>query len=172
MRTLLSNITGFYIFPFPLIWRQNFKFLLTWKLHEAEDNIRTPICHLHQRIPHIKEWWCVLSYSFKRRCIILCLSHTGWKNWYPLGNITNQRRVFNGAYPPTMSSCLTLPVNIDAINHQMCAPAPRTAAVALRQRCVFHLLAATVPFTSHVLVTGAMVVVITFKVLTCGSDLP
>lgn len=71
-----------------------------------------------------------------------------------------------------MSSCLTLPVNIDAINHQMCAPAPRTAAVALRQRCVFHLLAATVPFTSHVLVTGAMVVVITFKVLTCGSDLP
>jgi len=24
MRTLLSNITGFYIFPFPLILRQNF----------------------------------------------------------------------------------------------------------------------------------------------------
>jgi hypothetical protein len=71
-----------------------------------------------------------------------------------------------------MSSCLTLPVNIDAITHQTCAPAPGTAARALRQRCTFHLLAATAPFTSYVLVTGAMIVVITFKVLTCGRDLP
>jgi len=169
---LLSNIAGFYIFPFPPILRQNFKFLLTWKLHKAEDNIGTHVCYLHQRMHNKKEWWCVLSYSFKRRCIILCLTHTGWKNWYPLGNITNQRRVFNGAYPPTMSSCLTLPVNIDAITHLTRAPAPCTAAGALRQRCIFHLLAATVPFTSHVLVTGAMIVDITFKVLTCGSDSP
>jgi len=71
-----------------------------------------------------------------------------------------------------MSSYLTLPVNIDAITHQTSAPAPCTAAGALRQRCIFHLFAATVPFTSHVLVTGAVIVVMTFKVLTCGSDLP
>jgi hypothetical protein len=94
------------------------------------------------------------------------------KSWYPLGNITNQKRVFNGAYPPTMSPCLTLSVNIDAITYQACAPAPCTAAGALRQRCIFHLLAATVPFTSDVLVTGAMIVVITFKPLTFGSDVP
>jgi hypothetical protein len=52
MRTLL---TGFYIFPFPPILHQNFKLLLNWKLHEAEDNIRTPVFQLHQRIPNIKQ---------------------------------------------------------------------------------------------------------------------